>query len=206
MKKIIFMMVAVMALLFTACKKDTPTDPVNPDPKPDTTVVDTPYILEPAVVTAFTYNPETVIALYNDSVNMFQVFVTDSVNNYALCIVANYINDSTHFYGTFNVDSVYTNPGIVWYSTGMVALNDSVNMLMPSYAVATDTAGNIDYTQGVYFITAGSMTITDSTFVANFTSRKGSTFTVNFNKAITLIDMNQPAPSMPAYIRRMFRY
>ncbi|WQJ53641.1 MAG: hypothetical protein [Wendovervirus sonii] len=198
MKKFIFMTLAVIAFLFTACKGNV-NEPVKEDPndstKTDTTAVVARYDYEPEADTTIIYDPDGIIGYYNDSTRTFSI---DIVNGYGyiLNIIANYNSDSTRYFGDFTVDSVAA-PNTVMHSNGWVfdSENDSVGAPTPTcaYKYMTGTASNsiIDTAAGVYYVVSGSMTITDSTMTADFKSKNGSTLKVEYPKEILWVDANK---------------
>lgn len=155
---------------------------------------DEEYLYEPQTATTFSFAPTAITGQYYDSYECFYMNITDASNDYTLCLGANYQSAEPYREGTFLVNMDAEAAGSVWGSAGFDG-----TYVYRTFLGELDEDGYIAG-DAMYFVTAGSMTISQTGMTANLTTKYGTTVTVNFEGEIDWEDMD--AQGAPAKIRR----
>lgn len=153
---------------------------------------DEEYLSEPQTPTTFSFAPTSLTGTYIDSYGYFVMNIEDE-NAYTLCLAANYQAEEPYREGTFPVDMDNSAAGSVWGSAGFdgeYVYRTFLGEMEDGYIVSDD----------MYFVTSGSMTISQTGLTANFTTKYGTTVTVNFEGEIDWVDGE--AKNVPAKVRR----
>lgn len=182
---IAFQMDTIEKTSYPVTKKNFTTEEADPNEA---------YSFEPTTTTTFTYAPAAITATYDDAVGYFTMDI-EGEDAFVLCIGANYTAEGEKT-GTFPVDMDTEAAGTVWGSAGFDG-----QYIYRTFLGEFTPEGYIDDANGVYYVTGGSMTVSEEGLTANFTTKFGSTVTVNFEGEINWVAKS--AQGAPARINRV---
>ena len=192
-----FQMDTIEKTSYPVTKKNFTTEEADPNEA---------YSFEPTTQTTFTYAPTAITATYDDALGYFTMDITDESNAFVLCTGANYTAEGEKT-GTFPVNMDGEAAGSVWGSAGCDG-----QYIYRTFLAEYDEDDYIDVEKGVYYVTGGSMTVSEEGLTANFTTKFGSTITVNFEGEINWVakaaqgaprhNMNRKAPKGPRMLRK----
>jgi len=175
-----FQMDSVNKTNYPVSKQNFTTEEADPDEA---------YSYEPTTATTFTFAPTEINGTYYDSESCFALNIADESNTFVLCTGANY-TEAGEKEGTFPVNMDNTVAGAAWGSAGY----DGQYIYRTFLGEYTED-GYISAENGIYYVTAGTMTISETGLTANFTTKYGSTVTVNYTGTITWADGEASAPA-----------
>ena len=153
------------------------------------------YLSEPTTTTTFNFAPTEVTATYSDADSFFIMDIEDDNNTFVLCVGANYTAKGAKT-GTFNVSMDDKAVGSVWGSAGFDG-----QYIYRTFMGEFDAQGYVTDENGIYFVTGGSMTVSDNGLTASFTTKFGSTINVNFEGEIDWVDA--ATLGAPAKVRKV---